>query len=94
LRISYCNDHCLKYLIDKAAEVNVRDHQNNTPLHILGHNSQYSYFDQYCLRAAEKLIKAGADLTAVNNEGKTPMENEFVKELRKQKLELFQVNHV
>jgi ankyrin repeat protein len=83
---------CLTLLIDQKAEVNAKDNQNNTPLHNLGH--PYSFFKQNCLRAAEKLIKAGADLTAVNNEGQTPMDNKFVKELSAQKAELFQVNHV
>jgi hypothetical protein len=68
---------------------------------ILGKFFRHCYFDneyngirkiantELCLRAAEKLIKAGADLTAVNNKGKTPMENEFVQILREQKPELF-----
>jgi hypothetical protein len=51
-------------------------------------------YSQFYLRAAEELIKAGADLTAVNDEGKTPMENELVQILREQKPELFQVNYV
>jgi hypothetical protein len=35
-------------------------------------------YNDSCSSAAEELIKAGADLTAVKDEGKTPMENEFV----------------
>jgi hypothetical protein len=31
-----------------------------------------------CLRSAEELIKAGADLTAFNNDGKTFLDNEHV----------------
>jgi ankyrin repeat protein len=83
---------CLTFLIDQKAEVNARDNQNNTPLYILGQQVGYGPFygvDQNYLRAAEVMIKAGADLTAVNNEGKTPMDNEFVQILREQKPELF-----
>jgi ankyrin repeat protein len=81
----------LKILIDQKAEVNAKDNQNNTPLHKLGQDYRYRYFVDryYSLRAAEKLIKAGADLSAANNVGKTPMENEYVKQLRKQKPKLF-----
>jgi hypothetical protein len=73
---------------------------------ILGKFFRHCYFDnEYhgirkidyndsCSSAAEELIKAGADLTAVKDEGKTPMDNELVKELREQKPELFQVNDV
>jgi len=49
---------------------------------------------QFCLKAAEKLIKAGADLTTVNYKGETPMENGLVQLLSQQKPQLFQVNHV
>ena len=75
---------CLTFLIAQKAEVNARDNINNTPLHILGQMVGYGLFygdfneaEQHCLRAAEELIKAGADLTTVNNEGKTPKKNEF-----------------
>jgi ankyrin repeat protein len=76
------------YLIVKKAEVNARDKQNNTPLHILG--KQYDFELDSCLSIAEELIYAGADLTAVNNEGKTPMDNNrYVQQLKEQKPELF-----
>jgi hypothetical protein len=73
---------------------------------ILGKLFRHCYFDnEYngirkidyndsCSSAAEELIKAGADLTAVNNEGETPMDNEFVQKLREQKPELFQARPV
>jgi ankyrin repeat protein len=88
---------CLTFLIDQKAEVNARDNQNNTPLHILGRFFLHVMTlanTELCSRAAEELIKAGADLTAVNDEGETPMKNQFVKELSQQKPELFQVKHV
>jgi hypothetical protein len=86
----------LTFMNDQKAEVNARDNQNNTPLHILGKGTSWlsELKPHFCLRATEELIKAGADLTAVNNEGETPMDNELVKILREQKPELFQVNHV
>jgi ankyrin repeat protein len=96
LLLSAQNDQldCLTFLIDQKAKVNARDNQNNTPLHILGHNNWFS--NKFCLRAAEELIKAGADLTAVNNIRKTPMDNVSVKKLQEQKLQLFpgQLIHV
>jgi hypothetical protein len=70
---------------------------------ILGKFFRHCYFDNKyngirkidynvsCSSAAEELIRAGADLTAVNNEGKTPMDNKYVQKLREQKPELFQV---
>jgi hypothetical protein len=80
-------------LIDQKAEVNARDIENNMLLHILGQNSIWLAKTergcQSCFIAAEELMKAGADLTAVNNEGETPMENVFVKDLREPKPELF-----
>jgi ankyrin repeat protein len=83
---------CLTFLIDQKAKVNAKDNQNNTPLHILGQQDGYILFDEFdqiFLRAAEKLIKAGADLTTVNNEGKTSMKNECVQKLIKQKPKMF-----
>ncbi len=79
----------LKYLIGIGARVNGRDNHNSTPLHILGHHPPWLMVEeppQFCLRVAE------ADLTAFNNAGKTPMENESVQELREQKPELFPQN--
>jgi ankyrin repeat protein len=84
---------CLTFLIDQKAEVNARDKQNNTPLHSLGQSIVWSgnkeEHIQFCLKAGEELIIAGADLTAVNNEGETPMENDCLQHLREQKPELF-----
>jgi hypothetical protein len=58
--------------------------------HILRKHPWKKSEEHLCLRAALELIKAGADLTAVNNEGKTPMEtNYYVQQLRQQKPELF-----
>jgi ankyrin repeat protein len=78
---------CLTLLIDQKSEVNAKDNQNNTPLHIL---IPFSFkYNHIGLRGAEELINARADLTAVNNEGKTPMDNKIVQILREQKPELF-----
>ncbi len=74
-------------MIEQKAEVNASDRQNNTPLHIL--RKKHNLEQNSCLKIAEELIKAGADLTAVNNEEKTPMDNEHVQKLRAQKPELF-----
>jgi ankyrin repeat protein len=93
---------CLTFLIAQKVDVNATDKQNNTPLHILGKYFRYRYFDsgykdityiEVFLRAAEELIKAGADLTAVNNKEETPIEkNYYVQQLREQKPELFLKN--
>jgi ankyrin repeat protein len=80
--------YCITFLIEQKAEVNARDRQNNTPLHFLG--KKFSLEQNSCLRIAEELIKAGADLTAVNNKGKILMDNEHVEQLRQGKPELFQ----
>jgi ankyrin repeat protein len=81
------NLECVTLLIEQKAEVNASDRQNNTPLHIL--RKKYNLEQNSCLSIAEELIKAGADLTAVNNKGKTPMDNEHVQQLREEKPELF-----
>jgi ankyrin repeat protein len=81
------NLECVTLLIEQKAKVNARDRQNNTPLHILRKN--YYLKQNSCLRIAEELIKAGAYLSAVNNKGKTPMDNEHVQHLREVKPELF-----
>ncbi len=86
---------CLKFLIAQKPEVNARDNQNNTPLHSLGQQwSRHLANTELCSRAAEELIKAGADLTAVNNKGETPMDNEYVQKLQEQKPELFLKNQL
>jgi ankyrin repeat protein len=85
---------CLTFLIAQKAEVNARDNINNTPLHILGQNPWKKSEEHLCLRAAVELIKAGADLTAVNNEGETTMNYKLVQELREKKPELFLVKSV
>ncbi len=82
------NLECITLLIEQKAEVNASDRQNNTPLHIL--RKKHNLEQNSCLSIAEELIKAGADLTAVNNKGKTPMDNEHVQQLREAKPELFQ----
>jgi ankyrin repeat protein len=79
---------CLKLLIELGADVNARDDKDNTPLHSVGKNHYLEHSDSV-LSAAEELIKAGADLSAVNNRGASPLKNCYVKALKLKKPELF-----
>ena len=51
-------------LVEKGADVNVRGHDNNTPLH---------YASYGIVEAAKSLIEAGADINALNDRGETPL---------------------
>jgi ankyrin repeat protein len=84
------NFHCLKYLIDSQAEVNARENEKNTPLHLIGGNKKEFKNQELYEKCGKELIKAGANLTAVNNDGKTPS---FLdkKAKKKRSKELFQV---
>ncbi len=78
---------CIKYLRENNADVNILDLEQNTPLHLIGED----YFARYNkpIQSAEYLIKAGADLNAVNVNGATPLANCIVSLLKKRKPELF-----
>ncbi len=74
----------MKNLIDNKADINVMDLEHNTPLHLVGKDAWLSQIE-----CAEFLIRAGADLNASNVNGKTPMKNHTVKQLKLYKPELF-----
>jgi ankyrin repeat protein len=56
-----------KWLVERGAKVNVRDGGNNTPLHKACQRNS-------TLKVVELLVKFGASLTAVNNDGQTPLD--------------------
>ncbi|MHB0937033.1 MAG: ankyrin repeat domain-containing protein [Armatimonadota bacterium] len=57
-----------RYMIRKGANVNARDKQRRTPLHLAGENDNFDARDGALL-----LIRAGADVNARDREGKTPL---------------------
>ena len=60
----------LPYLIEKGANLDVRNYKGQTPLHVsLGEN--YPYPGPFGREAAKMLIEAGADVNAVDNAGKS-----------------------
>jgi len=85
----------LKCLVANGANVNEKDCDNNTPLHCVGDFDPLFYqkypsdsFNECC----QILIMSGADLNAKNNFGQTPLDNYFVKKVRKEKPDLFETN--
>ncbi len=85
---SYGQPECTRYLIDNKANVNAVDHDKFTPIHIVGYLTEVSKHSMI-LECAEILIRAGADLNITSADGKTPMTNANVKQLKKNKPELF-----
>ncbi len=68
----------VKDLLEKGANINVKDDQGKTPLHIIVSTSKNKK------EIVELLLEKGAKINAKDNEGKTPLDlaqNEEVKEL-------------
>ena len=53
-------------LVDAGADVDARDKDNETPLHIAFRNNR--------LDVAQFLLKSGADMVAMNNRGEIPFQ--------------------
>jgi ankyrin repeat protein len=56
-----------RWLVDHGAEINLRDHGNNTPLHKACERNS-------TLKVVDLLVKRGASLTATNNNGETALD--------------------
>jgi ankyrin repeat protein len=56
----------VEFLLDKGADVNHKNYNGNTPLHIAIVNQD--------LEVCKVLISRGADVSITNNEGKTPLQ--------------------
>lgn len=77
----------LDYLIFRGLDINARNYTRETPLHLMTKDVYYSE------RQFGELLKRGADLSLVDNEGDTPVQNaknfehrdlaEFLKKVRK-----------
>jgi ankyrin repeat protein len=88
---------CVTYLIANKMDVNVKNNQKDTPLHLVGNNiklqERFSFdrdcFDKNCFETAEILIRAGANLSAKNKKRNFAFKNYVVKQLQWQKPELF-----
>lgn len=59
-------DRALPYLIQKGANIELRNHDGATPLHIA-----LTSTDAFCKEAAKILIKGGADVNAIDDDGNT-----------------------
>ncbi len=96
---------CLEVLINKGANVNARCNHQNTALHLIGSSEkgrreererererkkQTERQIEERERCAEMLIKAGTDIKAENEDGKTILDFEFFQELKDRKPDLFQ----
>ena len=81
---------CLQLLIELGADVNVRDNKSNTPLHSVGKKNCFELSSDSVMPVAEELIRAGANLSAINYHGAGPLNNCYVEALRLKKPELFQ----
>jgi ankyrin repeat protein len=79
---------CLKVLKDAGAEINAKDKDNNTPLH-LAVKSDFSNEEKE--KCCQFLIASGADLSAKNGRGKTPLDHKFLKKLKRKNPELFKI---
>ena len=78
LDVDYMYTNRLIYIaIEKGANVNVRDTDGNTPLHILISNARepfyHSYDREYLREIFDLLLQYGADINAKNNESITPL---------------------
>ena len=62
----------VKRLIEEGSELNLRDNDGQTPLHMLI-LTVYENLEEYKLDIAKELIKAGVDLDLRNNNGYTPL---------------------
>jgi ankyrin repeat protein len=64
--VSGLNVECVRLLVEAGANVNARDHNGNTALHV-----------SFTTDVAEELLKLGADVNARNNDGETPIFTTF-----------------
>lgn len=55
----------VRYLLEIGANPNTRDNEQRTPLHVAA--------AQHCVKEAELLLAAGADMKALDGQGKTPL---------------------
>ncbi len=65
--------------MDNKADVNARDKNGNTPIHLAG-SSKHGTKDEK-ERCCELLIKAGCDWNIKNDKGKTPLDYAVVKKV-------------
>ena len=103
LHFAVASENCelVSFLIEQQMNVNDVDYENNTPIHWLTcwympeeeDNDYWEDLDEdlklSLMNIAEVLIRAGADLSAQNNEGKSALKNPAVQELKRKKPELF-----
>lgn len=74
LAVDTLNTNFVKVILDRGPNLNARDKDGNTPLHTLVGNHYYNNDTMVDITIIlEMLLKAGADPTITNNEGKTPL---------------------
>ncbi len=88
LAAEFCSSAVLKVFLETGANVNDENEYEETPLHCA---SKSKLSDQEKEKCCEILIKYGANLFAKDMDGKTPMDNKFLKNFKRKNPKLFQI---
>ncbi len=80
-----------------GARVNAKDNDKNTPLHCLGikvlkKDRKNELIVDYGKECCEFLLRSGANINESNIFGNTPLANYFVKELKREVPQLFELD--
>ena len=74
----YSNTDIIEYLLEKDADVNLKDESGDTPLHIACDRETFTVSTE---KIVKLLVDNSADVNAVNNEKQSPLFNLLAKEI-------------